>query len=134
LLNRPGASLIAITAGQAVNASALQAHACAAKAGINQLVRVLALEWGPDIRVNGISPGPIANTEGMARLAPDAASRQGHFDRIALKRWGEVEEIGDAAIFLCSPAAAYITGTILDVDGGSSVGDASRGDLSRGMA
>jgi NAD(P)-dependent dehydrogenase (short-subunit alcohol dehydrogenase family) len=134
LLNRPGASLIAITAGQAVNASALQAHACAAKAGINQLVRVLALEWGPDIRVNGISPGPIANTEGMARLAPDAGSRQSHFDRIALKRWGEVEEIGDAAIFLCSPAAAYITGTILDVDGGSSVGDASRGDLSRGMA
>jgi NAD(P)-dependent dehydrogenase (short-subunit alcohol dehydrogenase family) len=134
LLNRPGASLIAITAGQAVNASALQAHACAAKAGINQLVRVLALEWGPDIRVNGISPGPIANTEGMARLAPDAGSRQSHFDRIALKRWGEVEEIGDAAIFLCSPAAAYITGTILDVDGGSSVGDASRGDISRGMA
>jgi NAD(P)-dependent dehydrogenase (short-subunit alcohol dehydrogenase family) len=134
LLNRPGASLIAITAGQAVNASALQAHACAAKAGINQLVRVLALEWGPDIRVNGISPGPIANTEGMARLAPDAASRQGHFDRIALKRWGEVEEIGDAAIFLCSPAAAYITGTILDVDGGSSVGDASRTNLERGMA
>jgi NAD(P)-dependent dehydrogenase (short-subunit alcohol dehydrogenase family) len=134
LLNRPGASLIAITAGQAVNASALQAHACAAKAGINQLVRVLALEWGPDIRVNGISPGPIANTEGMARLAPDAGSRQSHFDRIALKRWGEVEEIGDAAIFLCSPAAAYITGTILDVDGGSSVGDASRTSVERGMA
>src|SRR3546814_7249588 len=50
LLNTPGASLIAITAGQAVNASALQAHACAAKAGINQLIRVLALEWGPDVR------------------------------------------------------------------------------------
>jgi NAD(P)-dependent dehydrogenase (short-subunit alcohol dehydrogenase family) len=134
LLNRPGASLIAITAGQAVNASALQAHACAAKAGINQLVRVLALEWGPEIRVNGISPGPIANTEGMARLAPDAGTRQSHFDRIALKRWGEVEEIGDAAIFLCSPAAAYITGTILDVDGGSQIGDASRISVERGMA
>ena len=134
LLNTPGASLIAITAGQAVNAMAMQAHACAAKAGINQLIRVLALEWGPDVRVTGISPGPIAGTEGMARLAPDAGTRQSHFDRIALKRWGEVEEIGDAAVFLCSPAAAYITGTILDVDGGSGIGDASRMDVGKGLA
>jgi NAD(P)-dependent dehydrogenase (short-subunit alcohol dehydrogenase family) len=134
LLNTPGASLIAITAGQAVNATALQAHACAAKAGINQLVRVLALEWGPDIRVTGISPGPIAGTEVMARLAPDAATRQGHFERIAMKRWGEIEEIAEAAVFLCSPSAQYITGTILDVDGGSQIGDASRRDVNRGMA
>ncbi len=127
------ASLIAITAGQAVNAITLQAHACAAKAGINQLVRVLALEWGPDVRVNGISPGPIAETEGMARLAPDAGTRATHFERIALKRWGEVEEIGEAAVFLCSSAAAYITGTIIDVDGGSSVGDATRRNIERGL-
>ncbi|PKP88808.1 MAG: short-chain dehydrogenase [Alphaproteobacteria bacterium HGW-Alphaproteobacteria-17] len=134
LLNRPGASLIAITAGQAVNASALQVHACAAKAGINQLIRVLALEWGPEVRVNGISPGPIADTEGMKRLAPDAATRQSHFDRIAMKRWGKIEEVAESAVFLCSPAASYITGTILDCDGGSQVGDASRGDLAKGMA
>lgn len=134
LLNIPGASLIAITAGQAVNAMPLQAHACAAKAGINQLIRVLALEWGPDVRVNGISPGPIANTEGMARLAPDEKGRQAHFDRIALRRWGEIEEVADAAIFLSSPAARYITGTILDCDGGSQLGDASRASLERGLA
>lgn len=134
LLNRPGASLIAITAGQAVNASALQAHACAAKAGINQLVRVLALEWGPEVRVNGISPGPIADTEGMKRLAPDAATREAHYARIAMKRWGRIEEVAESAVFLCSPAAGYITGTILDCDGGSQVGDASRGDPARAMA
>jgi NAD(P)-dependent dehydrogenase (short-subunit alcohol dehydrogenase family) len=135
LLNRPGASLIAITAGQAVNASALQAHACAAKAGINQLIRVLALEWGPEVRVNGISPGPIAGyRRHEARLAPDAETRQSHFDRIAMKRWGEVEEVAESAVFLCSPAAGYITGTILDCDGGSQIGDASRGDLAKGMA
>ena len=126
LLNLPGASLIAITAGQAVNASPLQAHACAAKAGINQLVRVLAMEWGPDVRVNAISPGPIANTEGMARLAPDESTRAAHYARIPLKRWGEVQEIGEAAVFLSSPSAQYITGAILDVDGGSQLGDASR--------
>lgn len=124
LLNTPGASLIAITAGQAVNAMPLQAHACAAKAGINQLVRVLAMEWGPDVRVNGISPGPIANTEGMARLAPEA--REDHEQRIPLKRWGEAAEVAEGAVFLCSPSAAYITGTILDIDGGSQLGDVSR--------
>lgn len=134
LLNTPGASLIAITAGQAVNASTLQAHACAAKAGINQLVRVLAMEWGPDVRVTGISPGPIANTEGMARLAPNAAAREGHYARIPMKRWGEIDEIAEAAVFLCSDAAQYITGTILDVDGGSQLGDASPRSLERGMA
>jgi NAD(P)-dependent dehydrogenase (short-subunit alcohol dehydrogenase family) len=47
----------------------LQAHVCAAESGINHLVRVLAMEWGPDVRVNAISPGPVAGTEGMSRLA-----------------------------------------------------------------
>jgi NAD(P)-dependent dehydrogenase (short-subunit alcohol dehydrogenase family) len=132
LLNRPGASLIAITAGQADQAMALQIHACAAKAGVNQVVRTLAIEWGPDVRVNGISPGPIAGTEGMERLSPPGM-REASEARIPLKRWGEIEEIADAAAFLCSPAATYITGTILDVDGGSSVGDAGRMDLAKGL-
>lgn len=129
LLNRPGASLIAITAGQAVNAMTLQAHACAAKAGINQLVRVLALEWGPDVRVNGISPGPIADTEGMKRLAPDETYREASFARIPMRRWGLIAEVAEAAIFLSSPSAGYFTGTILDCDGGSQVGDAGRMSL-----
>lgn len=134
LLNLPGASLIAITAGQAVNAMQLQAHACAAKAGINQLIRVLALEWGPEVRVNGISPGPIAGTEGMARLAPDAATRQAHYDRIAMKRWGEIDEVAECAVFLCSDAARYVTGTVLDCDGGSQVGDATPRRIGTGLA
>ena len=127
------ASLIAITAGQAVNAIALQAHACAAKAGINQLVRVLAIEWGPDVRVNGISPGPIAGTEGMARLAPARGDTDKQFARIPAKRWGEIGEVAEAAVWLCSDAAMYVTGTIIDVDGGSSVGDASRMDVVKGL-
>ncbi|MBR0684368.1 SDR family oxidoreductase [Bradyrhizobium manausense] len=133
LLKRPGASLIAITAGQAINPSPLQVHACAAKAGINQVIRVLAMEWGPDVRVNGISPGPIANTEGMKRLAPDPKTQAAHFERIAMRRWGEIEEVAECAAFLSSASAAYISGAILDCDGGSQLGDASRRDLSRGM-
>jgi NAD(P)-dependent dehydrogenase (short-subunit alcohol dehydrogenase family) len=125
LLNRP-ASLIAITAGQAVNATPFQAHACAAKAGINQLIRVLAMEWGPDVRVNAISPGPIAGTEGMSRLAPGQTADGGDQPRIPLKRWGRVEEVAECAVFLCSSSASYVTGTVLDCDGGSQLGDASR--------
>lgn len=125
-VRKPGASLIAITAGQAVNPTMLQAHACAAKAGINQLVRVLAMEWGPSgVRVNGISPGPIEGTEGMARLAPTADSTRALTARIPLRRYGTRREVADATVFLCSDAAAYITGAILDCDGGSQLGDAS---------
>ena len=124
LLNLPGASLIAITAEQAVNPVPLQAHACAAKAGINQLIRVLAMEWGPQVRVNGISPGPISGTEGMARLAPDVSRRREQFERIPMKRWGEIAEVAEGAVFLCSPSATYVTGTILDIDGGSQLGSA----------
>jgi NAD(P)-dependent dehydrogenase (short-subunit alcohol dehydrogenase family) len=126
--------LIAITAGQAVNATPMQAHACAAKAGINQLVRVLAMEWGPDVRVNAISPGPISGTEGMARLAPDESTREAHYARIPLKRWGEIEEVAEAAVFLSSASASYVSGAILDVDGGSQLGDASRISVEKGLA
>lgn len=135
LLRRPGASLIAITAAQAVNPTMLQAHACAAKAGINQLIRVLAMEWGPGgVRVNGISPGPISGTEGMARLAPTEEAVAARISRIPLRRFGEPGHVADSAVFLCSAAAAYITGTILDCDGGAQLGDASDRDLTQGLS
>ena len=118
----PGASLIAITAGQAVKPVPLQAHVCAAKAGVNMLVKTLAIEWGPmGVRVNGISPGPIAGTEGMARLASTPEMEAAVLSGTPLRRYGRKDEIGDAALYLCSPAGAYVTGTILDVDGGTGV-------------
>jgi NAD(P)-dependent dehydrogenase (short-subunit alcohol dehydrogenase family) len=119
-LNTPGASLIAITAGQAVKPTPLQSHVCAAKAGVNMLCKCLALEWGPlGVRVNLITPGPIEGTEGMARLAPTPEAEAEVKANAPLKRYGRADEIGDAAVYLCSPAGAYVTGTILDVDGGT---------------
>ncbi len=125
-LRTPGASLIAITAGQAVNAMPFQAHVCAAKAGINMLIKCLAMEWGPaGIRVNGISPGPIAETEGMARLAPTPEATAAVENRVALRRMGTKQEIAAMAAFLCSPDAQYVSGSIFNCDGASELGDAS---------
>lgn len=122
-LRKPGASVISITAGQAVNATLGQSHACAAKAGINMLTRVLAMEWGPDgVRVNAIAPGPIADTEGMARLTPTPESEAALKAIIPLRDYGTKQDIADLAVFLSSPSAKYITGAILDCDGGSSLG------------
>jgi len=125
-LNRPGASLISITAPQAVNPMMFQAHVCAAKAGINMLTKCLAMEWGPaGVRVNAISPGPIGDTEGMARLAPTPEMEQAIKSRIALRGYGTKSDIGQTALFLSSDNAGYITGTIVDCDGGSKLGDAA---------
>jgi len=125
-LNRPGASLVAITAGQAVRPMMFQIHACAAKAGVNMITKCLAMEWGPaGVRVNAISPGPIADTEGMARLAPNDQAEAVIKGRIALRDYGTKSNIADMALFLASDAASYITGSIFNVDGGSELGDAT---------
>ena len=126
-LRKPGASLIAITAPQGARPWAMQAHVCSAKAGINMLVQCLAMEWGPaGIRVNAISPGPIAGTEGMARLAPTPEIEQHFKNGLALKRFGEAHEIGHLASFLSSDKASYITGCVYNCDGGTDLGDASQ--------
>ncbi|MEZ4450146.1 MAG: SDR family oxidoreductase [Nannocystaceae bacterium] len=99
----------------------LQIHASAAKAGVDAVTRNLAVEWGAlGIRVNAIAPGPIGDTEGMRRLAPgDAAERLSR--EIPLRRFGTIAEIADAAVFLRSKAASYVTGAVLVVDGGQAV-------------
>ncbi len=124
-LAKPGASLISITAPQGERPQMFQAHACAAKAGINMLTKCLAMEWGPaGVRVNAVSPGPIGDTEGMARLAPTPEMEKAIKGRIALRGYGTKRDIADMVLFLSSPAAGYVTGAIIDCDGGSVLGDA----------
>jgi NAD(P)-dependent dehydrogenase (short-subunit alcohol dehydrogenase family) len=126
-LKKPGASLISITAGQAVTPMMGQSHVCAAKAGVNMLTKCLAMEWGPDgVRVNAISPGPIADTEGMRRLAPSPENEARLKARIPLRDYGTKQDIADLALFLCSDQARYITGSIVECDGGSGLGDSTR--------
>ena len=121
-LRRPGACVLNISAPQAFNPTRFQAHVCAAKAGVDMLTRVLAMEWGPEgVRVNSIVPGPIGGTEGIRRLAPTPEALQRMTESVPLQRMGRVEEIADMALFLASPHAAFVTGAIMVVDGGSSL-------------
>jgi NAD(P)-dependent dehydrogenase (short-subunit alcohol dehydrogenase family) len=122
-LRKPGSSVINISAPQGLIPTRFQAHACAAKAGIDQLTRVLALEWGTDgIRVNAISPGPIEGTEGLERLiASDDAARSRASDAVPLKRLGSVADVANLATFLASPYASYISGAVIPCDGGGAI-------------
>ncbi|MDQ6770822.1 MAG: SDR family oxidoreductase [Gemmatimonadota bacterium] len=121
-LRRPGASIINISATQAFTPMPMQAHVCAAKAGVDMLTKCLAIEWGPEgVRVNSIAPGAVDDTEGMRRLAPTPEIRN-HFTRsIPLQRFATKDEIADLALFLCSDAARFITGAVVVCDGGQSV-------------
>lgn len=125
-LRKPGAVIVNISAPQALLPIPLQAHVCAAKAGVDMLTRVLAIEWGSDgIRVNSVVPGPIENTEGMARLAPTEEAMRSVASGVPLGRLGTRQDVANLAMFLASPQAAYITGAVIPVDGGWSVNGAS---------
>src|SRR6202171_2750031 len=120
-LKRTRGSIIFITAPMAHMPHAYQAHVGSAKAGVEMLMKNLALEWGPyGIRSNSIIPGFIEDTEGMRRILSTEDS--GNFvANIPLRRMGVTQEIGEAAAFLASPLASYITGTSLWVDGGQAL-------------
>lgn len=112
--------------GQILNISAtlhylatpMQIHVSAAKAGVDAITRNLSAEWGRHgIRVNGIAPGPIEDTEGMKRLLmPELKDKI--TKKIPLGRFGKIKDIENAALFLTSDAASYINGVTLVVDGG----------------
>lgn len=129
-LRKPGASVINITAPQSWIPVRYQAHVCAAKAGVDQLTRVLALEWGPaGVRVNSISPGPIAGTEGVRRLMPGGVDGETFIaSKIPLGRMGSREDIANLALFLASPQASFISGAVIPCDGGGGT-DSIRGTI-----
>jgi NAD(P)-dependent dehydrogenase (short-subunit alcohol dehydrogenase family) len=119
LLRKPGASVINISAPQAFVPMKAQVHVCAAKAGVDMITRTLAVEWGPSgVRVNSIVPGPIDETEGMARLAPNEAARSRVTAGVPLGRFGTVLDIANACLYLSSDLGSYVTGAVLLVDGG----------------
>jgi NAD(P)-dependent dehydrogenase (short-subunit alcohol dehydrogenase family) len=127
-LRKPGASIIHVTAPQSVVPMRYQVHACAAKAGVDQMTRVLALEWGlVGVRVNAISPGPIDGTEGFQRLiAPDAQTREASQSLVPLGRFGTPADIANLAMFLGSSYSGYISGAVIACDGGGAIDSVKR--------
>ena len=118
MAQQTGGSVINIASAAGVYGSASMAHYGAAKAGVINLTRTLAMEWGRyGIRVNCISPGPI-ETEGVkTALWPTPALQQRAMNATALKRFGTGREVAWPCVFLASAAAGYITGANLQVDG-----------------
>jgi len=124
-LKERGGVIVNISATLYYAASHFQIHASAAKAGVDSITRSLALEWGKyGIRVVGIAPGPIADTEGLFRLTGEGADNgllDSTLKTVPLRRLGKIVDIAQVAVFLSSSAASYITGDVLVVDGGQFV-------------
>lgn len=95
----------------------------AAKSAMQGLTRLLAVEFSPhNVRVNAIAPGWIDSAMSRKAFENDPARKQRIVSRTPMGRIGDPEDVGSAAVFLCSPAAAFITGVVLPVDGGVSIG------------
>jgi NAD(P)-dependent dehydrogenase (short-subunit alcohol dehydrogenase family) len=112
--------------GRILNLTSIMSHValgqrtayCASKAGLLGYTRALALELASDqITVNGISPGPFA-TEMNTPIMQNPEANAQFISKIPLGRWGDVREVGQMAVYLCSEEAGFITGTDLLIDGG----------------
>ncbi|MGW5075254.1 SDR family oxidoreductase [Rhodococcus sp. NPDC004095] len=125
-------SILFVSAGQAYLPFAYQAHVGAAKAGIDNLMSNLALEWGcHGIRSNSIVPGPIEGTEGMKRLS-EPIGAEAWTTAVPLGRFGRAEEVAAMTVVMSSPLASYVTGARIVVDGG--LGLSGLGALSQKLA
>uniref|UniRef100_UPI00398F557D peroxisomal 2,4-dienoyl-CoA reductase [(3E)-enoyl-CoA-producing] n=1 Tax=Pristiophorus japonicus TaxID=55135 RepID=UPI00398F557D len=114
-----GGVIVNITATLSYRGQILQVHAGSAKAAIDAMTKHLAVEWGPDnIRINSLAPGPISGTEGFRKLGGLARAMADHYKLIPLQRAGTKTEIAHGVLYLVSPAASYVTGTSLVIDGG----------------
>ena len=110
-------NIINITSGAARYAQTQFSAYGTAKAALSHMTRLLAQDFAPQVRVNGIAPGPVL-TAALNGVLP-VAMRDGMIKATPLQSLGEVEDIAAAALYLASPASRWVTGKILEVDGGA---------------
>ena len=116
---REGGSLVSISSLNGRQPAVGMSAYCSAKAGLSMLTEVAALEWGPrGIRANAVAPGFVETplTEGSS-LIPGLV--EDYAENTAMGRAGKPEEIADAVVFLCSPKSSWLTGEVLDLNGGA---------------
>ncbi|NNN05639.1 MAG: SDR family oxidoreductase [Elusimicrobia bacterium] len=95
----------------------------AAKAGVVALTRTLGVEWAPrGVRVNAVCPGLIDTPQSRERLWPEEWMREELLNGVPARKFGSEADVSDAVLYLCAPATRYVSGEVLVVDGGSSVG------------
>ncbi len=117
MLRGGGGAVVNIASISGLRASTMRVAYGTSKAAIIHLTKQQAIEYGnAGIRVNAVAPGPV-ETE-MAKQVHDETIRRDYFDAIPMRRYGTTEEIAGTVGFLCSPAAGYINGQVLAVDGG----------------
>lgn len=116
---REGGALVSISSLNGRQPAAGMSAYCAAKAGLSMLTQVAALEWGPrGIRVNAVAPG-FVHTPLTAPAAAVPGVVEEYVENTALGRAGTPEDIAEAVLYLCSPKASWLTGEVLDLNGGA---------------
>lgn len=114
----PGASFIGISSVTAAQGFAGRAAYAASKAGVEGMVRALAVEYAPRIRVNAIAPGFVFTEMTQENVRKGVIDEPGILARTPMARWGDPTDIANAVAFLLGPESAWITGITLPVDGG----------------
>jgi NAD(P)-dependent dehydrogenase (short-subunit alcohol dehydrogenase family) len=118
-MREKGGSIVNISAPYAPTGKPGVVHSACAKAGVEAMTKSLAAEWAPyNIRVNAVSPGPFESQGAAERLCPTEDMEQAVRGQIPLGRFGTAEEVAELVCFMASPAAPWITGSILVADGG----------------
>jgi NAD(P)-dependent dehydrogenase (short-subunit alcohol dehydrogenase family) len=116
---KSGGAILNVIANYAWTGAPGVVHSASAKAGVLAMTRTLAVEWARHkIRVNAIAPGPVDTPGASERLFPDPAIAEGIRKTIPLRRFATLEEVANAASYLLSDYAAYVTGEALVIDGG----------------
>jgi peroxisomal 2,4-dienoyl-CoA reductase len=120
-LGAHGGNVVNISAPFELKGIAMQSHVAAAKAGVDSLTRTCAVEWGPHgVRVNAIAPGMIGGTEGVRRFSEAVPTSAPDRPRNPVGLVGHGADIAYMVLFLCTPAARFVSGQVIAVDGAGS--------------